>query len=90
MYNLIAVPIAAGAIYPAGRTILSPVWSSLAMALSCVLCYFFSEIFSILMLYISSTSVVCSSLLLRLYSPPRSNNKATISELATTEKNYAV
>jgi len=71
MYNLIAIPVAAGAIYPAGHMILNPVWSSLAMALS-------------------STSVVCSSLLLRLYSPPRSNNQATVSELATTEENYAV
>ncbi|TFK31187.1 hypothetical protein BDQ12DRAFT_701635 [Crucibulum laeve] len=34
VYNLIALPIAAGAIYPAGHARLSPVWSSLAMALS--------------------------------------------------------
>ena len=51
--------------------------------------YFF-QIFSILMLYISSTSVVCSSLLLRLYGEPRFNNQATVtvSELATTERNH--
>ncbi|KAH9478189.1 Copper-transporting ATPase RAN1 [Psilocybe cubensis] len=52
VYNLIALPVAAGVIYPAGHARLSPVWSSLAMALS-------------------STSVVCSSLLLRLYKKPR-------------------
>ena len=34
VYNLIAVPMAAGVIYPAGHVRLSPVWSSLAMALS--------------------------------------------------------
>lgn len=34
MYNIIAVPIAAGVIYPAGHVRLSPVWASLAMALS--------------------------------------------------------
>lgn len=34
VYNLIAVPIAAGVIYPAGRVRLDPVWASLAMALS--------------------------------------------------------
>ena len=44
MYNLIAVPVAAGAIYPARHARLSPVWSSLAMALSCVFCgYFFKR-----------------------------------------------
>ncbi|KAG1833117.1 heavy metal translocatin [Suillus variegatus] len=37
MYNLIAVPIAAGVIYPVGRARLAPVWASLAMALSYVL-----------------------------------------------------
>ncbi|KAF8877244.1 E1-E2 ATPase-domain-containing protein [Gymnopilus junonius] len=52
VYNLITLPIAAGVIYPAGHSRLSPVWSSLAMALS-------------------STSVVCSSLLLRLYKEPK-------------------
>lgn len=52
VYNLIALPIAAGVIYPAHHARLSPVWSSLAMALS-------------------STSVVCSSLLLRLYKGPK-------------------
>ncbi|KAF4618841.1 hypothetical protein D9613_009697 [Agrocybe pediades] len=51
IYNLIALPVAAGVIYPAGHARLDPVWSSLAMALS-------------------STSVVCSSLLLRLYREP--------------------
>jgi Cu+-exporting ATPase len=34
MYNLLAVPIAAGAIYPAKRARLNPVWASLAMGLS--------------------------------------------------------
>ena len=43
MYNLIAVPVAAGAIYPAGHAMLSPVWSALAMALSCVSWPFFSK-----------------------------------------------
>ncbi|KAG8218484.1 HAD-like domain-containing protein [Butyriboletus roseoflavus] len=33
-YNIIAVPIAAGVIYPAGHVRLAPVWASLAMALS--------------------------------------------------------
>ncbi|KIK48852.1 hypothetical protein CY34DRAFT_797637 [Suillus luteus UH-Slu-Lm8-n1] len=36
MYNLIAVPIAAGVIYPIGHARLAPVWASLAMALSSV------------------------------------------------------
>ncbi|KAI0268210.1 Cu-transporting P-type ATPase [Gloeopeniophorella convolvens] len=52
VYNLAALPIAAGVIYPAGHARLNPVWGSLAMALS-------------------SVSVVCSSLLLRLYKQPR-------------------
>ncbi|KAJ2980601.1 hypothetical protein NUW54_g10984 [Trametes sanguinea] len=51
IYNIIALPIAAGVIYPAGHARLPPVWASLAMALS-------------------SVSVVCSSLLLRLYHEP--------------------
>jgi P-type Cu+ transporter len=34
MYNIIAVPVAAGVIYPAGHARLAPVWASLAMALS--------------------------------------------------------
>jgi len=71
VYNLITIPIAAGAIYPARHATLSPIWASLAMALS-------------------STSVVCSSLLLRLYSPPQFKDGATVSEIATTEKNYVV
>ncbi|KAI0315980.1 heavy metal translocatin [Amylostereum chailletii] len=55
VYNLAAIPIAAGVIYPAGHARLDPVWGSLAMALS-------------------SISVVCSSLLLRLYKAPRSTS----------------
>ncbi|KAL0579547.1 hypothetical protein V5O48_002476 [Marasmius crinis-equi] len=51
VYNIAALPIAAGVIYPAGRTRLDPVWAALAMALS-------------------SISVVCSSLMLRMYKPP--------------------
>ena len=93
MYNLIAVPVAAGAIYPARHARLSPVWSSLAMALSCVFrgCFFKNKYFPFLMSYNSSTSVVCSSLLLRLYNQPRFNDQATDSELATTnEMNHAV
>nr|AWF79126.1 Cu-transporting P1B-1 ATPase [Amanita strobiliformis] len=34
MYNIMAIPIAAGVIYPARRARLDPVWASLAMALS--------------------------------------------------------
>lgn len=34
IYNLIALPIAAGVVYPAGHARLAPVWASLAMALS--------------------------------------------------------
>lgn len=52
VYNTIAVPIAAGVIYPIGNTRLDPVWASLAMALS-------------------SVSVICSSLLLKLYKEPK-------------------
>ncbi|KAH9900017.1 heavy metal translocatin [Cubamyces lactineus] len=52
IYNIVALPIAAGVIYPAGHARLPPVWASLAMALS-------------------SVSVVCSSLLLRLYREPK-------------------
>ncbi|KAF9052122.1 E1-E2 ATPase-domain-containing protein [Panaeolus papilionaceus] len=52
IYNILAIPVAAGVIYPAGHVRLDPVWSALAMTLS-------------------STSVVCSSLLLRLYREPR-------------------
>ena len=39
MYNLAAIPIAAGVIYPAGHARLDPVWGSLAMALSYVECF---------------------------------------------------
>ncbi|KAJ7095363.1 E1-E2 ATPase-domain-containing protein [Mycena belliarum] len=52
LYNLAALPIAAGVVYPAGHVRLDPVWASLAMALS-------------------SVSVVCSSLALKLYQPPK-------------------
>jgi Cu+-exporting ATPase len=33
-YNIVALPIAAGVLYPFGRARLDPVWASLAMALS--------------------------------------------------------
>ncbi|RDB22706.1 putative copper-transporting ATPase HMA5 [Hypsizygus marmoreus] len=36
MYNMIALPVAAGVLYPAGHVRLNPVWASLAMALSSV------------------------------------------------------
>jgi len=56
IYNAVAVPIAAGVIYPAGNARLPPVWASLAMALS-------------------SVSVVCSSLLLKLYKEPATSRQ---------------
>ena len=34
VYNIAAVPIAAGVLYPVGHIRLGPVWASLAMALS--------------------------------------------------------
>ena len=34
VYNMTALPIAAGVLYPIGNTRLGPVWASLAMALS--------------------------------------------------------
>jgi Cu+-exporting ATPase len=52
MYNMAALPIAAGVAYPAGHVRLNPVWASLAMALS-------------------SVSVICSSLMLKLYKEPK-------------------
>lgn len=36
LYNICALPIAAGVLYPADRVRLSPVWAALAMALSSV------------------------------------------------------
>ncbi|KAH9179638.1 heavy metal translocatin [Lactarius sanguifluus] len=57
VYNIAALPIAAGVLYPIRNTRLDPVWASLAMALS-------------------SVSVVCSSLMLRLYKPPIKEQKA--------------
>lgn len=70
IYNLIAIPIAAGVVYPAGHARLAPVWASLAMALSYVL-------YSIIVVpgnnktLRRSVSVVCSSLLLKLYKEPK-------------------
>jgi Cu+-exporting ATPase len=58
-YNLVAIPIAAGAIFPLGGIRLSPVWSALAMSLS-------------------STSVVCSSLLLKLYKEPMTGSRTEL------------
>ncbi|KAJ7591068.1 hypothetical protein C8J56DRAFT_934599 [Mycena floridula] len=53
VYNAIGIPIAGGVLYALpGHPRLSPVWASLAMALS-------------------SVSVICSSLLLRLYKVPK-------------------
>ncbi|CAN6673466.1 copper-transporting ATPase [Trichomonascus vanleenenianus] len=36
VYNMVAVPVAAGTIYPAGNARLDPAWASLAMALSSI------------------------------------------------------
>jgi len=36
LYNVVLIPVAAGVLYPYRQTQLSPVWSSLAMALSSV------------------------------------------------------
>ncbi|KAF8121188.1 heavy metal translocatin [Boletus edulis] len=36
MYNIVAIPVAAGVIYPVGHARLSPVWAALAMAFSSV------------------------------------------------------
>ena len=76
VYNLIAVPIAAGVIFPAGHRRLSPVWSSLAMALSYVAPS--SQMFekrTVAYNFSRSTSVVCSSLLLKLYKEPRTESR---------------
>ncbi|KAI0005062.1 hypothetical protein BJV74DRAFT_762462 [Russula compacta] len=54
LYNIAAVPIAAGVLYPIRHIRLDPIWASLAMALS-------------------SVSVICSSLMLRLYKRPKYN-----------------
>lgn len=61
-FQYVAVPIAAGVLYPATLTALPPYVAGLAMALS-------------------SVSVVCSSLLLKLYRKPRVKK----SEIATAK-----
>ncbi|KAJ8610606.1 hypothetical protein CTAYLR_007178 [Chrysophaeum taylorii] len=52
VYNLVLVPLAAGALFPLSQTRLHPATAALCMAFS-------------------SVSVVCSSLALKLYAPPR-------------------
>jgi hypothetical protein len=74
---------------------LSPIWSSLAMALSYVKAFFSfrpkKHIQPFIYLFVSSISVVCSSLLLRLYKQPKFNNPgATASEVSNAEKEYVV
>ncbi|KAG2186214.1 hypothetical protein INT43_002652 [Umbelopsis isabellina] len=54
IYNIVAIPIAAGVIFPASGQGLPPYMAGLAMV-------------------ISSLSVVCSSLMLRLYKAPKTN-----------------
>lgn len=51
-YNVIGIPLAAGALYPAFHIQFPPMFAGAAMAMS-------------------SVSVICSSLLLRLYQPPK-------------------
>ena len=70
IYNLIAIPIAAGVVYPAGHARLAPVWASLAMALSYVLVSII-DVPDYNNTFRRSVSVVCSSLLLKLYKEPK-------------------
>ena len=62
LYNIILIPIAMGALYPAYGIKLDPMLAGAAMALS-------------------SISVVCSSLILKLYTP------YTLSETTLSGKN---
>jgi len=34
VYNALLIPVAAGALYPVGRLLISPIWASVAMSLS--------------------------------------------------------
>lgn len=71
IYNIIALPIAAGILYPAGQIRLDPVWASLDMALSHVPSSDFHPTSQLDETYFKSISVVCSSLALKTYRPPR-------------------
>jgi Cu+-exporting ATPase len=51
-YNVVAIPLAAGALFPITHSLMPPWIASLTMA-------------------ISSVSVVSSSLLLKMYKPPK-------------------